>query len=383
MLPVHGANASAGRQPVVSGAMVALDTLAEGFRAFAETSATRAPLYRTLAAAVADDPEVLALLQVASDEQAIPVLLFAAVHHELLRTREPALARFYPNLSSAAAGAPPQTPPDGDAVAAFRQFTLGRADAIRATIATRHTQTNEVGRCALFLPALAALDAEMGPLSLVDVGASAGLNLLLDRFHYTYEPGGSVGPPSTVELTCSTRGAVPVPAALPRIAAAEGLDAFPVDLDDDDALRWLEACVWPDQTDRFERLVAAIELARSVRPVVRRGDAVDDLTEVMTRAAASGHPTLTTSWVLNYLPPDARRRFVAVLDGLGQGFDLSWVVAESPASTTGLPIPTTDPPEDLTVLSLVRWRDARRSVRRLATCHPHGYWMHWEAEGAI
>ena len=353
--------------------MVSSDTLAERFRSFAETSATRAPLYRTLALAVADDPEVCSLLRVASDEQAIPVLLFAAVHHELLRTSEPGLARFYPNLHDG--------PAEGDAFAAFREFAMRHADAVRATIATRHTQTNEVGRCALFLPALALLETEVGPLSLVDVGASAGLNLLLDRFHYRYEPGGAVGPASTVHLTCSTRGPVPVPDALPRVAAAVGIDAFPIDLDDDDALRWLEACVWPDQIDRFERLVAAIDLARRVRPLVRRGDAVDALAATVVEAAASGHPTVTNSWVLNYLTPEARQRYVAALDELGGRFDLSWVLAESPAQTTGLPVPTTDPAEELTVLSMVRWRSGRREVTRLATCHPHGYWMHWEHGG--
>jgi hypothetical protein len=157
-----------------------------------------------------------------------------------------------------------------------------------------------------------------------------------------------------------------------------GIDASPIDLDDDDGLRWLEACVWPDQIDRFERLVAAIDLAREVRPVVRRGDAVDDLVATVTQAASAGHPTVTNSWVLNYLSTDARQQYVATLDQLGQQFDLSWVLAESPASTEGLPIPTTDAAEELTVLSLVRWRGGQRLVQRLATCHPHGYWMHWE-----
>ena len=350
--------------------MVSTDTLAERFRSFAATSASRAPLYRTLATAIADDAQLCSLLQVASDEQAIPVLLFAAVHHELLRTREPSLACFYPNLQ--------REPAEGDAFAAFRDFALLNADSIRATIATRHTQTNEIGRCALFVPALAALNTEVGPLSLVDVGASAGLNLMLDRFRYTYEPGGSVGPASTVHLPCSTRGPVPVPGTLPSIAAAVGIDAFPIDLDDDDALRWLEACVWPDQIDRFERLVAAIDLARTVRPVVRHGDAVDDLAATVVEAAAAGHPTVTNSWVLNYLAPASRQRYVAALDELGSRFDLSWVLAESPAQTVGLPIPTTEPAEELTVLSVVRWRGGRRTVQRLATCHPHGYWMHWE-----
>ncbi len=358
--------------------MTSLASLGERFRSFAVTSATRAPLYRRLAESIADDTEVMALLQAAPEEQAIPVLLFAAVHHQLLDDRGAPLARFYPNLTP--------SPDTGDPFPAFRSFALERAEVLRATIATRQTQTNEVGRCALFMPALGLLDDEVGPLSMVDIGASAGLNLLLDRYRYEYAPGGSVGPASPVRLPCSIRGAVPVPDALPRLAAAIGLDNNPIGLDDHDGLRWLEACVWPDQIDRFERLVAAIDLARSVqpvvRPVVKRGDAVDDLAATVVDAAAAGHPTVTNSWVLNYLSTEARRRYVAILDELGQRFDLSWVLAESPAQTVGLPIPTTEPAEELTVLSVVRWRGGSRDVRRLGTCHPHGYWMHWEHRGA-
>jgi hypothetical protein len=54
------------------------------------------------------------------------------------------------------------------------------------------------------------------------------------------------------------------------------------------------------------------------------------------------------------------------------------VIAEAPSQTPGLPVPTTDPPEELTVLSLVRWRNGARTAQRLATTHPHGYWLHWE-----
>jgi hypothetical protein len=141
----------------------------------------------------------------------------------------------------------------------------------------------------------------------------------------------------------------------------------------------LEACVWPDQADRFERLVAAIGIARRHPPDVRAGDAVNDLAAVIDEVSSAGHPVVTNSWVLNYLPDDARLDYVATLDQLGTERDLSWIIAEAPAQTSGLPVPTTDPPEEITVISLIRWRDGRRSVQRLGTTHPHGYWVRWEA----
>lgn len=353
-------------------AVVTPDELAVRFRNFADASTARAPLYRHLSASIAEDPEVAALLNAAPDEQAIPVLLFAAVHHLVLEDPGSPLAAFYPNLTD--------SPADGDPYPEFRRFALAHGDEIREIVRTRHTQTNEVGRCALFLPALGLVADEVGALSIVDVGTSAGLNLVLDQYSYEFDPGGRVGAPSAVHLVCSTRGAPPVPATMPVIAGAVGLDAQPIDVHDDDGVRWLEACVWPDQADRFHRLLAAVDLVRQHGVDVRCGDAVSDLAPLVREAAAAGHPVVMNSWVLNYLAQDQRVAYVSTLDEVAKDIDLSWVLAESPAQTAGLPVPTTDPPEDLTILSLVRWRSGVRSVTRLAACHPHGYWMHWEAD---
>ena len=352
--------------------MVTPDELAARFREFAGASTARAPLYRHLSTSIADDPEVAGLLHAAPDEQAIPVLLFAAVHHLVLDDPGLPLAAFYPNLTD--------VPADGDPYPEFRRFALAHGEQIREIVRTRHTQTNEVGRCALFLPALGLVSDEVGALSIVDVGTSAGLNLVLNHYSYEFDPGGRVGAHSTVHLVCSTRGAPPVPATMPVIAAAIGLDAQLIDVHDDDGVRWLEACVWPDQADRFHRLLAAVDLVRQHGVDVRRGDAVSDLAPLVREAAAAGHPVVMNSWVLNYLAPDQRVAYVSTLDEVAKDIDLSWVLAESPAQTAGLPVPTTDPPEDLTILSLVRWRSGVRSVTRLAACHPHGYWMHWEAD---
>lgn len=347
--------------------------LAERFRNFAGVStATRAPLYSRIAEGIADDPDVIALLQAAPETQQIPVLLFAAVHDLLLGGLGPDLAAHYPNLTP-----PGEQPATGDPAELFRSFALDHAAEVTALVATRHTQTNEVGRCAQFVPPFGLLEREVGPLVHLDVGTSAGLNLLLPRFSYEYEPGGGVGEPSPVHLVCATRGEVPLPAAMPSVARSIGIDLMPIDVLDDDEVRWLEACVWPDQADRFARLVAAVELARRHPPDVRKGDAVADVAALVREAVDHGHPVVTNSWVLNYLPHDVRVAYVDALDAAGAAHDLSWVIAEAPAQTPGLPVPTTDPPEEITVVSLVRWRDGVRTVQRLATTHPHGYWLRW------
>lgn len=344
--------------------------LAARFRDFA-AQAVRSPLYQRCAAAAADEPDVLAVLGHAPERQRLPVLLFAAVHHLLLSGASPELAAHYPNLSD--------SPAIGDPAPLFIRFVLDHSEDLAAIVSTRSTQTNEVGRCAQFVPPFGMLDRECGPLAHVDIGASAGLNLLLPLYRYVYDPGGTVGESSPVVLPCGTKGSVPVPATMPRIAAAFGLDRTPVDLGDPDEVRWLEACVWPDQADRFDRLVAALSLAEMHRPDVRRGDAVDDLAPLVVEAASYGHPVVTNSWVLNYLDHPRRLEYVAEMERLGGSLDLSWIIAEAPDQTPGLPVPTTDPAEAITVLTLVRWRGGERTVQRLGRTHPHGYWLDWES----
>ena len=153
----------------------------------------------------------------------------------------------------------------------------------------------------------------------------------------------------------------------------------PVDITDPAEARWLEACCWPDQADRFHRLRHAIELARADTPEVLAGDAVDTLATAVDRLSVAAHPVVTTSWALNYLSAERREAFVDTLDAIGCERDVSWVIAESPAQTPELPHPTDLVGEEIhiTALTLVTWRNGERAVRNLATCHPHGYWIHW------
>jgi hypothetical protein len=362
------------------------DELAQRFRAFAATASPRAPLYGHLAERIADDPATYRLLLHAPEEQQLPVLLFACVHWLLLHEPDQALAHHYPNLTSPDQTSPelqPSTTEPTDPYPAFREFCAAHEQRLAELLGTRSTQTNEVGRCAIFVPLLGLVADEVGPLALVDVGCSGGLTLLLDRYECRYEPGGAVGGPSPVVLTCGTRGAVPVPERYPSVAARIGLDRSPIDVTDPDAARWLEACVWPDQPDRFHRLHAAIGLAQADPPTVRAGDAVEDLAATIDQVAGDGHPVVMNSWVLNYLSEAQRRAYVTELDRLGATADLSWIYAEMPALVSGVPVPDDPDRVQRTVVTLVRWRDGVRTVEHPADAHPHGFWIHWKAAPSV
>lgn len=344
--------------------------LTAAFIGFAAVTRRRAPLYSRLSAGIAESPLLPALFRDAPQVARVPANLFAAVHDRLLADRSARLAAYYPNLFP--------EPDPGDPVPEFLTFCADHAAAISRSLATRVPQTNEIGRSALLLAGFGTL--EPGPKAHLDIGASAGLNLMVDRLAYRNGKGWQLGS-SDVVLDCSIRGGAPdrpgLAAALPAIGTRLGLDANPIDISDPAALRWLEACVWPDQADRFHRLEAAIELRRDAPVEVVRGDAVDDLAAAFGRLAGGGVPVVTTSWVLCYLAAERQAAWVAELARLGSAADLDWIWAEAPDQVGALPVTEALVGSVHTVLGVTSWRGGVRTDRTLALCHPHGYWLSW------
>lgn len=347
--------------------------LADRFRDFSRAFRTAAPLYSRLADRVAREPQILELMKAADVTQRIPVLLFACVHFLVLAEPDQDLAHHYPNLQRSGRD---RTSGQDKAADAFVRFVLEHQEDLGVLLASRSTQTNEVGRCNWFLFPFALLEEEVGDLARIDVGSSAGLTLLFSHIDFDVRPGSLLSGDGILTVQCSTRGRPPLLDHVPNVVWSRGFDTRPVDLFDDDHVRWLEACVWPEQVERFDRLVQAIDLARRHGLHVEHGDAIRDIVSFVEHASGHGHPVVTTSWVLNYLTPTQRTQFVAQLDDIGSARDLSWVIAESPRETPELPV-IGGPSEDITVISLVTWRKGQRETTRLATAHPHGDWINW------
>ena len=343
-----------------------LADLAAKFRRFAENEAPKAPLYARLAQAVADDPAVLALAARARAGQPAPNLLFAAVQRHLLRAREEPLAAHYPEIAGDRSD---DGRPAGDPWPRFRAFCLAHADTIRAVLETRMVQTNEVGRCALLLPALSVIwrAGREQPLGLIEFGASAGLNLYLDRYAYDYGDGRLRGDPnSTVRLSCHLRGTItpPPPDRPPPIAARTGLDLNPLDVTDPDDAGWLRALVWPGMAARVARLEAAIALAAADPPPLRAGDGIALLPAVLAEMPATATACVFHAHTLNQLPPPAARdAFEATLKRAAARRPIYRIGLEGAAPHSSL--------------TLHRYDSAGVDSRTLAHCDAHGAWLEW------
>lgn len=257
---------------------------------------------------VVDDPEVQAWIAALPPIKQQPNLVFAA-------------ARWH--------GVPAPGP-----YAGLRAALLGDDGPIRATILERRTQTNEVGRLATLAPVFARV---AGPITLIEVGASAGLCLFPDRYSYDWVSTGSTderrrfaGPAGAPTLRCQTDGPLPVPTSLPEIGWRGGIDLNPLDVHDDDAMAWLTNLVWPEHDERRERLHAAIEIARADPPAIVSGDLLETLPGLLDEVRGHGTPLVFHSAVIAYLEPEDRRRFYTMMTELVAEGACRWVSNEAP-----------------------------------------------------
>ena len=312
------------------------DRLAARYRRFAQAEAHgHSPLYESLALGVAEDADVQGFLAVLPPAKQQPNLLFAAVR--------------------LVSGTPVDWP-------AFRAALLSHSAEVRSVMLARGTQTNEPARCAVLLPVLARLP---GPLALLEVGASAGLCLLPDRYGYDYA-GHRLGSGTPV-FHCRANEATPLPATLPDVAWRAGLDLNPIDPCNDDQAKWLETLVWPDQPNRLAQLRAGIAVARREPPRLTQGDLRNDLRALAATAPPHAILVVFHTAVLGYLAdPIERSAFAVTIQRLGA----TWISNEVPGVFPEIAAKTSVPrPAGAFLLAVngepVAWTD------------PHGGWIEW------
>ena len=318
------------RNQPASGTAGELGRLGRFFQIFAATQCHGHSLvYERLSEAIAGHDDTLRLLMRAPGEQRKPSLLLAAVNLHLASHPDSALAAYYPIHGGL-------RPVDAQLFPAFSAFCAEhRGDLVRL-LCEGSTQTNDVRRCVALRAGLAHVQRRWpGPLALAEAGASAGLNLLFDR--YRYRLGGEEPAPaaeSGVVIGCELRGgasAGQVLGAIPEVTSRLGIDTEPVDLADPVARAWLEAFIWPERTDDLATLRAAVDVARSApAPAVARGDATTDAARLLSGLPGSEPVVIFTASLLSYLSPGGRADFAGQLRLAAGRRPVAWVFAEAP-----------------------------------------------------
>ncbi|HZP73536.1 MAG TPA: DUF2332 domain-containing protein [Gaiellaceae bacterium] len=223
-------------------------------------------------------------------------------------------------------------------------------------------QTNEVQRSWALLPAFLTL-ADDRPFDLLELGPSAGLNLMWDRYRYRYRTG--VWGDGELELAGDDRGSPPAELLARRVEVVRrrGVDLNPVDVTTDEGARLLQAFVWADQAARLERLRRAIDAVRRDPPQLMQGDYVDALPSLLRNRREGAQLVVFQTASTMYLDKGAAARLQAALDGAGREEPLAFV-------TTGRA-----PDDDGFGLEVHRFPDG--GSERLGVFDFHGEWLDW------
>lgn len=287
--------------------------------------------------------------------------LMGAVHRVVLEGRAPGLARYYPTAGGELVDDPTEVWPPFRTVLGEHKIELRRR-------MNSPVQTNEVGRTAALFGGFALLARiTAAPLRVLELGASAGLNLRFDRFAYDIAGDVAGDADSPVRITMDLEGRRPPVDGSLEVIERRGCDTRPVDPTTADGRLTLLSYVWPDQTDRARLLTAAVEVARRFPAVVDQQSAYDWL-EARLAATTPGTCTVVFhSIVMQYLEPSER-------EAIGQ------LLAQASASATAeqpLARLAMEPAGDLADVRLTTW--PRGDERLLARAGYHGRPVQWLA----
>ncbi len=311
------------------------------------------PVYARLAGQLADDPGPARPILEDAASWDLGLRLFAAVHHLVLSGSAPAA------LSGDRA----------DFLAALREH----GPALRRFVEEQGVQTNETQRCVALLPAFLTVARETGlPLDLLELGPSAGLNLVFDRYRYLYAEGGWGDPDARLRFTAVERGRVPrglLETPL-RIAGRRGIDLSPIDVSTDDGAILLRSFLWPGRNDRVERLEAAIAtlLEAPQRPELLRGDYVELAPDILGRRSDEAITVVFQTASTGYLSRERYDALRAALEDAGaDGRPLAWISSRRSDERES-------DADDRYELELRIWPGGSRLV---ALVDFHGNWIDW------
>ncbi len=287
---------------------------------------------------------------------ALPLRITGGIHALHLAGEEPQLEPIYRGLVADDAGIV------GEAMIAHEAPLLPWLDG--------PPQTNEAGRSSNFIAAMLWLaDRGLPPrFECLEIGSSAGINLMLDR--YRYDLGGVVVGPNdaTMQFAPEWKGAPP-PDCRFEFASLEGCDVAPVDLTDPAQALRLKAYIWPEHTIRFERMDAAIRAAQARAPRVTKMNAADFVEDRLAKPQAPGTTrVLMHSIVWQYVPEDQQQRVTAAMEKAGAA-----ATADRPISWIRLEANRTTHRHELTV----RYWPGGEDETMLARAHAHGADIEW------
>ena len=294
--------------------------LSQSFLNFAERECKGSSvLYEFLSIEISKDDKLLAICSNAGKGQPIPNLLFGAVHYLLLRGKEHPLKEFYPSIVS-------NPKSFKDSFAFFKDFCLIYRDEIESILKTRLVQTNEVRRCAYLYPVFCTIFEKVKkPLALIEIGTSAGLQLLWDKYSYSYGQNHIYGNnESKLHITAEIKGdKIPIlHTTPPPVSTRIGIDLNTVDLNGEDERLWLKSLIWPEHKERLKMFEAAASVAKEFPVGLFDGDGVSLLSEFVDNISQESVICIFHTHVANQIPIEMKKQLLQTVEAIGRKRDV-------------------------------------------------------------
>jgi len=291
---------------------------------------------------------------------ALPIRVVGALHMLVRTGRAPGLSPYYPPHGRAAW--------DGAAVAREIETAVAANAAYVRDAISGPPQTNEIGRSAVLMPAYCEIARRTGlPLRILEIGASAGLNLMWDRYAYRYGERFVGRADAPLTIAAEWRGPWPEIAEFPRVVERRGCDRSPIDLNAPEAAERLLSYVWPDHAERLSRLEAAIALAQKEKPPLEKADAGEWLERHLAKPFEGAATVVVHSIAWQYFSTEPATRARAAMSECGGrasgAAPLAWLSYEQHAGGAAAEV------------RLTLWPGGARQT--LARAQSHGAWIEW------
>lgn len=321
----------------------------------------RLPFYTALLREFENDTLALELLAGVRAEQRNPMLVLASLHLAALSGHE-VLGPIYDDARHGVLEDPEE--------AARRVIDVVRSDPhiVRDQL-WRATQTNEPGRSAVIQAVIGDLGRDLNEINLLDVGASAGINLWFDQF-----PVRATDDRRPLTLVCEDLTPIDRSRPLPNVRSRVGIDPQPLDLDDEHDRLWLKACLWPEQRRRHERFDAIVDAHRSWPHVTMlTGSAMECIGDAFALCDPDVMTVVMNTWSAFYFGPDERNAYFAELSRRCAEGNVAWISMESTmVKWPGVAVDEAAHHRAASQVVLVR---PKSSPVVWGWCHAHGRWL--------
>ncbi|NHM30954.1 DUF2332 domain-containing protein [Neobacillus terrae] len=296
------------------------EEISQKFLNFAENECKGSShLYEYLSLKIAKDEQILDLCTYSRSGQPVPNLLFGAVHYLLLKGMEHYLKGFYPSIDGARM-------PEG-AFPYFKDFCLKYENEIISLLQTKLVQTNEVRRCAYLYPVFCFIFKKTKkPLAIFEIGTSAGLQLLWDKYSYSYTNYEEVvgNKSSKLHLASELKGEnLPfINQTPPPVASRIGFDINAVDLTDENERLWLKSLIWPEHKERLMMFEKAASCFLDNPVSLIEGDGVTLLNKYAEKVSLENTVCIYHTHVANQMSAETKVLLLNKVDSIGKKRDV-------------------------------------------------------------